>query len=69
MANYTIPTIFLYLCCDHAHSIIYIGEFKIREEVKKRRNLGEDIMEEIATGLVFSAEQAKKNGLIDGIIC
>ena len=24
-------------------------------------------MEEIATGLVFSAEQAKKNGLIDGI--
>lgn len=38
-----------------------------REEVKKRRNLGEDIMEEIATGLVFSAEQAKKNGLIDGI--
>ena len=38
-----------------------------REEVKKRRNLSEDIMEEIATGLVFSAEQAKKNGLIDGI--
>lgn len=38
-----------------------------RDEVKKRRNLDEETMEKVANGLVFSAEQAKKNGLIDGI--
>ena len=38
-----------------------------RDEVKKRRNFTDEKLETIATGLVFSAEQAKENGLIDGI--
>ncbi len=38
-----------------------------RDQVKIRRNFTDEKMDSIATGLVFSAEQAKENGLIDGI--
>jgi protease-4 len=38
-----------------------------REQVKIRRNFDDEKMDRIATGLVFSAEQAKEEGLIDGI--
>ncbi len=43
---------------------IYIA---FRDEVKKRRNFTDEKLDDIATGLVFSAEQARGNGLIDGI--
>ena len=51
---------------------IYSGIMKdvysaFRDEVKKRRNLTEESMENVANGLVFSSEQAKEAGLIDGI--
>ena len=51
---------------------IYSGIMKdvystFRDEVKKRRNLTEEAMENVANGLVFSSEQAKEAGLIDGI--
>jgi protease-4 len=53
-------------------NIIYASIMKdvysaFRDEVKKRRNLTEDKMEEIANGLVFSADQAKYARLIDDI--
>ncbi|WMT51665.1 MAG: signal peptide peptidase SppA [Ferroplasma sp.] len=38
-----------------------------REQVKIRRNFTDEKMDSIATGLVFSADQAKGEGLIDGI--
>ncbi len=38
-----------------------------RDEVKKRRDLSEETMENVANGLVFSAGQAKESGLIDEI--
>ncbi|SMD31557.1 signal peptide peptidase SppA [Picrophilus oshimae] len=40
---------------------------RFREEVKKRRNLTDDEINDTATGLVFSARQGLERKLIDGI--